>query len=499
MSYSSSFVHDFVRRLGERRSVPTQWQNDEFPEFDFRDASDRDLLVSQSTPQSFRLGTGASIFTDALIPAIVAAKSEVIFVTCFWAPSTTLSALHDALSKLAIYRRDMGSDAQPTPLRVRICLSSRSLFQKLFHPQSRHGRIYPPSSWQKDFGLPDPALLEAGGIELQMKSLFFLPFSVMHPKFVIIDRQRAFVPSCNVSWEAWLEGCVELTGDAVHGLLSFYARTWEASLDLSKPLRNSTAADLVFELQNANLTLISSPAHRRVALEAIMAPLQTTILPSSHHWNPIFHPFPWQKSPKVPGTPLNIALLELFDRAQQSIYVQTPNVTCEPVIATLLDAIRRGVDVTIVTSRNMMLVEQLVTAGTTTAWCIRSLVRRFNKLVAASGGRDPEAGSRSLGRLRVSYFHGCPSAKANNVEGEALIRHQGGEPVHSHLKLTIIDGEFTVLGSGNMDRASWYTSQELGILFHGGGFAETVKAVVDSVLDGRLDLVFDSQIRQERD
>ncbi|KAK3360353.1 hypothetical protein B0T25DRAFT_128474 [Lasiosphaeria hispida] len=499
MSYSSSFVHDFVRRLGEQRSVPTKWQNDEFPDFDFRDASDHNLLVSRSSPRSFRLGTGASIFADALIPAIVSAKSEVIFVTCFWAPSVTLSALHDALSKLAIYRRDTRSDAQSTPLRVRICLSSRSLFQKLFHPQSRHGRIYPPSSWQKDFGLPDPALLEAGGIELQVKSLFFLPFSVMHPKFVIIDRQLAFVPSCNVSWEAWLEGCVELTGDAVHCLMSFYVRTWEAGLDLSKPLQNYTAADPVFEVQNASLTLISSPAHHRVTLDATTAPLQTIILPSSHHWNPVFHPLPWQKYPKVPGTPLNIALLELFDRARQSIYVQTPNVTCEPVIATLLDAIRRGVDVTIVTSRNMMLIEQLVTAGTTTAWCIRSLVRRFNKLEAASEGRDLEADGRSLGRLRVSYFRRRPSAKANNVEGEALIGGQGEEPVHSHLKLTIVDDEFTVLGSGNMDRASWYTSQELGILFHDGGFAGTVKAGVDSVLDGRLDLVFDSQRRQERD
>ena len=67
------------------------------------------------------------------------------------------------------------------------------------------------------------------------------------------------------------------------------------------------------------------------------------------------------------------------------------------------------------------------------------------------------------------------------------------EPVHSHLKLTIVDQQVTVLGSGNMDRASWYTSQELGIMFHGGGFAAAVKTSVEGVLEDRLVLVFDSE------
>ena len=40
-----------------------------------------------------------------------------------------------------------------------------------------------------------------------------------------------------------------------------------------------------------------------------------------------------------------------------------------------------------------------------------------------------------------------------------------GEPVKSHFKCVIMDEEITILGSGNMDRASWYTSQELGIAF----------------------------------
>ena len=74
---------------------------------------------------------------------------------------------------------------------------------------------------------------------------------------------------------------------------------------------------------------------------------------------------------------------------------------------------------------------------------------------------------------------------------------RGEEPVHSHLKLTIVDDEFTVLGSGNMDRASWWTSQELGILFHDGELASAVRSGVEGVMDGRFDVVFDS--RSDRD
>ncbi|KAK0614602.1 hypothetical protein B0T14DRAFT_437207 [Immersiella caudata] len=497
MSRQSSFVRDFVTQLETEPQTAAQWQNSDLPSYNFRDATNVGLVASESTPQSFHVGTGASIFTNVLIPAITSATHEVIFVTCFWAQSKTLSALHNALANLAAHRRQLIRSARAngrpdiSPLKVRICLSSRSVFQKLFHPQSRNGYLYPPLSWAKQLGLPEPKLLEAGAIELRVKSLFFLPFSVMHPKFVIIDRQRAFVPSCNVSWESWLEGCMEFTGEAVTSLLSFYTLTWERSLDFRKPLTVQGSQREAFNTLEASLTLISSPAHQRVTLPAFAAPLPTLILPSSHHWNPKFRPFPWQKPSSPPRTPLNIALLELFDEARRTIYVQTPNLTCETVIAALLDAVQRGVEVTIVTNQNMMVLEQLVTAGTTTKWCIQSLVRRFHRLGAIltrhpdAGGL--EAGRAGFGRLRIMGFHPLSKPRAGAEEEE---------PVHSHLKLTIVDEKLTVLGSGNMDRASWYTSQELGILIDDAGFAQHVKRGVEVVVDGRLDIVFDSGAAQ---
>ncbi|KAK4038876.1 hypothetical protein C8A01DRAFT_37201 [Parachaetomium inaequale] len=523
MSYSPTFAHEFIRRLAS--SHPTGSHTRDFPTYNFHDASDQELLATSSRPDSFHLGTGASIFTNCLLPAITSARHEVIVVTCFWAPSKTLTALCDALTKLAAHRRVLiqgalsrGSTVIP-PLTVRICFSSRSLLQKLLHPQSRDGYTYPPSSWKKKLGLPDPALLEAGGIQLQVKSLFFLPFSVMHPKFVIIDRQRAFMPSCNVSWEPWLEGCVEIYGDAVEALFAFYSRTWEKpgnlpplpGLDHGAALRD--VEELDFDIPAADLTLIGSTAHYCMAFR-FQGPLLTLVLPSSSHRNPRFRPFPWQTSPAPPDTPLNIALLQLFEQAQRSIYIQTPNITCEAVIAAFLDALARGVDVTIVTNRSMMLLEQLVTGGTTTSWSIRSFIRRFQRLKASPDGshmrhaveaeanRDLEAGRQAtgirVGRLRISYFHARSRADPGGREGRPLIAPsspQGDieEPVHSHLKLTLVDAQYAVLGSGNLDRPSWFTSQELGIMFHDHEFCARVKSGVEDVLEGRLDLVFDSE------
>ncbi|KAL2129823.1 hypothetical protein VTI74DRAFT_7272 [Chaetomium olivicolor] len=318
----------------------------------------------------------------------------------------------------------------------------------------------------------------------------------MHPKFVIIDRQRAFIPSCNVSWEPWLEGCVEITGDTVSSLLSFYTRTWGDTPSYEQPHGSQVHKGRMFDAQQAGLASIQSTAHYQTALGAL-GTLLTFVLPSSHHRNPQFRPFPWQSCPTPPATPLNVAVLQLFEQAQRSIYIQTPNLTCEAVIAALLDALRRGVDVTIVTNRNMMLLEQLVTAGTTTSWSIKALVRRFHRLKPAPDAhRDLEAGRPAVGHLRISCFRARCQAGSGGHERRPLIAAaavHGEEPVHSHLKLTIVDGEYTMLGSGNMDRASWMTSQELGVLFHDRQFCVGVKTGVDQVLEGRLDLVFDSE------
>lgn len=59
----------------------------------------------------------------------------------------------------------------------------------------------------------------------------------------------------------------------------------------------------------------------------------------------------------------------------------------------------------------------------------------------------------------------------------------------SHLKLVVVDDEITVFGSGNMDRASWFTSQELGVALLSREVAENVGSCVDAGLEDRVEWV----------
>lgn len=322
-----------------------------------------------------------------------------------------------------------------TKIRVRLCFSSRSLWQKLFHTTSPKGERYPPSTWVSKLGLP--ALDQLQGLDLQIKSLFFLPFSVLHPKYVIVDRRVALLPSCNVSWETWLECCLKVSGPIIGKLLDFWKETWETD-DFS------AVKGVNFNLDSTDYTSLA----------------RSTLLPSQHHQNPRFRPL-FQRAPPPPPTPLNSYLLDAIFKARQSIDITTPNFTCAPVLSALLNALSRGVDVHIMTCRRMMVIEQLATAGTITELSVWRLVRQYKEMLATSNAaslqkrwsrsrqREPdvEQGRQGTGNLHIGYF----------------TPWSGKPEVKSHIKCTIIDDKIAVLGSGNMDRASWFTSQELGI------------------------------------
>ncbi|KAK5996167.1 hypothetical protein PT974_04595 [Cladobotryum mycophilum] len=463
-------------------------RSDDVP--NYHDARGIDSLMMSSVPRSLYVGTGHSIFARAILPAIAAAKRSVHFVTCFWAPSPSLDGFRETLLQL-VASRSRNSEPLST-LHMSIGFSSWGLFQKLFHTSSLDGRVYPPREWAK-LGLPDEESLRKGGIELTVKSLFFTPFSVLHPKYVIIDETRAWVPSCNVSWERWFEGCVELEGEVVDGLLNFHARVWganvdaeanhEAGLELSDR-RGIETQDV--DAQDPDETSSSSPLHGEDDQSATQhihfsktTPTPTVFLPSPHHRNPRFRFFPFLSHSDPPMTPLNAALLTLFANARHEIHLVTPNVTSWPVLEALLVALSRGVNVQIRTSKNMMLIEQLVTAGTTTSWCLKKLIKKYRKLVDRSQPSDLEAQPVHPGRLEIFYY--------KPLRGR---RDKEDEPVVSHFKMTMVDGEYLVLGSGNMDRASWWTSQELGVLFYMPGFQE--RKLWERVLEQRAEVMFQS-------
>jgi phosphatidylserine/phosphatidylglycerophosphate/cardiolipin synthase-like enzyme len=438
-------------------------------------------LITSSNLDTFMTGTGSAIY-DSLLPLLESTNHELILVTCFWARSETLETLNKLLRQLSNKAIHRGTDK----IRVRLCFSSLSIFQKLFHEQSVTGQLYPPEVWLKKLGLPDPQ--ELGGLDLKIKSIFILPFSVMHPKFIIIDRKKMALPSCNISWEEWFEGAATMSGPIVEQFLKFYFNFWERKQEVPM-VRWNTGVDV--DNGTTNNTSITTPIASLESKSDLNASgVSTIFLPSPHRRNPRLNPFASTEKLLAPPTPLNTFILTLFARAEHSIRIQTPNVTAPPVLSALLAALSRGINVQILTSERLMILEQLVTAGTTTSRCINKLIKRYRKLGSKSERRpmsDEEAAiAPSMpGRLHISYFEPIGGPKARGKEG--------GEPQQSHLKMTIVDDEVVVLGSGNLDRASWFTSQELGVAVFDNEVVKKVIGAVDGAMHGRGRVVFDSK------
>ncbi len=272
-----------------------------------------------------------------------------------------------------------------------------------------------------------------------------------------------------------------LSGEVVNQFLEHWSITWADETD-NLPRFGHVKA----------LAYAATPEIERYVPKS-QTPLESSdlpalFLPSEHHVNPQFSLLPWKSCPPPPNTPLNAFLLAALANAKSTISIQTPNITAPPVLSALLSALRRGTDVEILTSERLMILEQLVTAGTTTKRCINSLTKKHRRLKAAvaSSASDEallEAGEIvKPGKLTVYYYLPLPDSACQ--PGIA-------EPVQSHLKLTIIDREWTVLGSGNLDRASWYTSQELGVAFYSHDFAASVRQQVFSWMAKRRRLFYD--------
>lgn len=426
-------------------------------------------LLTTSNLDTFVTGTGSAIY-DSLVPLLESTSHELILVTCFWARSSTLETLNQVLRRLSHKAVQRGTEK----IRVRLCFSSSSIFQKLFHKQTTAGQTYERSAWVKKLGLPDPS--ELNGLDVEIKSIFILPFSVMHPKFIIVDRKTVVLPSCNISWEEWFEGAITLTGPVVDHFLKFYRTFWERRLDEPSVLEAVNHASIKDDSATKSLVHLSA---REV---------HTIFLPSPHRRNPNFYFFASQEAVKAPPTPLNVFILTLFDKAQKSIRIQTPNVTAPPVLTAILRALARGIDVRILTSERLMILEQLVTAGTTTSRCINKLIKRYQQLSSDATQASDEESPMAVfkpGNLHISYFDAIGGPRSRGREG--------GEPQQSHLKMTIVDDDVLVLGSGNLDRASWFTSQELGVAFFDEDVVLKVKNAVDSGMEGRSRVVFDSE------
>jgi phosphatidylserine/phosphatidylglycerophosphate/cardiolipin synthase-like enzyme len=144
--------------------------------------------------------------------------------------------------------------------------------------------------------------------------------------------------------------------------------------------------------------------------------------------------------------------IKAITRARRSIFIQTPTFTSLAIIKALKQTLLKTIQVTIYLSRNMMVLESLVTGWSTTK-CRVKLLQKWAR-------RHQET------NLTVEWFQGDPDQKFV-VDGDK-----------THIKFMVVDEELVIVGSSNLDRASACTSGEVNVAFSDPRLAKKILSAV---------------------
>ncbi|KAL4723485.1 hypothetical protein ACLX1H_009120 [Fusarium chlamydosporum] len=142
--------------------------------------------------------------------------------------------------------------------------------------------------------------------------------------------------------------------------------------------------------------------------------------------------------------PQNEAWLSLIRHAQRNIFIQTPDLNASPLIPALVDALKRGVEVT-----------YYVCFG----------YNDPGEMIPGQGGTNDQIAQM----LVASLPEGGPERELLHIYN--YVGKDQDHPIHQsfksrscHIKLLIVDESVGIQGSGNQDTQSWFHSQEINLM-----------------------------------
>ncbi|KAF2089467.1 phospholipase D/nuclease [Saccharata proteae CBS 121410] len=142
------------------------------------------------------------------------------------------------------------------------------------------------------------------------------------------------------------------------------------------------------------------------------------------------------------NTPQNEAWLSAIRHATRSIFIQSPDINAEPLIPALLQAVRRGVEVTL-----------WACLGYNDSGELLPFQGGTNEMVSNSMYKELQEEEKRL--LNVCWYV---------AKDQTVPLHNKFKKRSCHIKLLIVDEHIGIQGSGNQDTQSWYHSQEVNIL-----------------------------------
>jgi phosphatidylserine/phosphatidylglycerophosphate/cardiolipin synthase-like enzyme len=245
----------------------------------------------------------------------------------------------------------------------------------------------------------------------------------------------------------------QFEGAVARGLRNDFAVAWAAGdewrcgsqgLSSDPDARDRCAADRDFNWTK----LAPLPAVDTAASDAAVADLCNPILVVGHNARAL--PFPTAEN----DSPQAQAFLTAVNGAQRIVRLQSPNLNEPAMIDALVSAVRRGVEV------DLLLSKQHEQSGESLPGRGGSNDDTLKKLVDALGA-DACKG------LHVRWF---------SRDGRAPIESKGAPS--SHVKYLSADDQVTIMGSANQDIQSWRNSREVNVVVDGADLAKTYRDAV---------------------
>ncbi|KAK6357717.1 hypothetical protein TWF718_002026 [Orbilia javanica] len=395
---------------------------------------------------------------DHYYDMIIEARSEIMIFSNFWKHSYAAQRIGDALKILS---KAVG-ERSGLPIIVKI-MFDRGSIKHLLQPRAQ----VTEDEW---ISLGLPSSQDIPNIDLEVVNYHNFPIGTFHSKFMVIDKKVAVLNSCNIQDNSNLEMMCQFEGPIVDEIWDHAVSTWGLNMDSKRPsLNRSSNGTLIYpdaiSVAPVDFASFCDPPPRQI-IDSVTKVLNRSIsnpplpditgddildTPFHSHTRSSANNLPMVLAPRAPyssfgntslNTPQNAAWLSAIHFSKSKVFIQTPDLNAPPVIAALLEAIRRGVEVTMVLCLGYNdLGEMLPTQGGHNEWVVAHMMKQLNE--------------EEKGRLNICWYVGRDMLK----------------PVHAskhfrtcHIKLMIVDERIGIQGSGNQDTQSWFHSQEINIV-----------------------------------
>ena len=265
-------------------------------------------------------------------------------------------------------------------------------------------------------------------------------FKSDHSKFITIDQRIATIGDQNIQDQPevgkgynWFGVTLKLSGEVVRFLDNIFRDSWNSSIGVNVPSSDKLPpipvkyqevgkADDVFERN-----LARSP--------------DEVIVAYSEPWNNKWYKRIFSKSYR---DDLRDLMISAVDHAKHEVKIISPNLGSLRMVRALARALKRGVKVKILLSKNFNVDENLFPSLDNAGDNIRALA--ILKLLAGKG---------ALKNLTVKWY-----------SNDGKIPEEGNKSLTSHGKYISVDGKFASYGSFNQDALSYRTSKEVNVAFN---------------------------------